>query len=101
MFPKYDVFRDHFTSAVLQNSTADNREKEKKVWVYLYAVRLEVKCLPASQDSCNDTVLSCFPSLHETNDACLWTNERVFLWAPAGLWEMSLGSHPRENTARI
>ena len=63
MFPKYDVFPIilHLLSCKIQQQTTEKRRK--KSGSISHAVGLEVKCLPASQDSCNDTGLeSCFPS---------------------------------------
>lgn len=78
---------DHFTSAVLQNSIADVQEKEKEVWVYFSCCQIGSEMLnsqPGLQQWYSWGVL--LSKLHETNDACLWTNDLVFLWAPAGLW---------------
>ena len=78
---------DHFTSAVLQNSIADVQEKEKEVWVCLSCCQIGSEMLnsqPGLQQWYSWGVL--LSKLHETNDACLWTNDLVFLWAPAGLW---------------
>ena len=87
MFPKYDVFRIilHLLSCKIQQQTTEKRRK--KVWVYLSCCQIGSEMLNTQPRLLHWYSFGVLLSkLHEINDACLWTNELVFLWAPAGLW---------------